>query len=262
MIPKAILTFLLSTVLCGTALASPAGTPRLVDLTTTDASSSTSHTNAALDDDVVGVSPRNTLEKRLGINCRGSSECTNGNHINTLRALICTSMSRLEARYPTALQPLMRLKRAAGMRTKSSCNRRSLSPCPFPSLLHRLVHPGPPSANTPPDTIRNTETFASGENIACDQASDWGGGAFCVFLQGMGDTKTNATTIKDKLKEINEHDKACNTCGSTPMYPGNNVKDGQLTVNYVGSKGVGECKGRKVCRDEAVRSHEELLKEG
>jgi hypothetical protein len=115
--------------------------------------------------------------------------------------------------------------------------------------------------NTPAlaDTIKNDATFADGEQIACNQYKDSGsGGAFCAFMQNIGDNKTDAVTVKNKMRDLWDH--GCRTCGSVPAWPGNDVSKGQLTVNFV-EGAVKGCGGHKVCKDENVKSHEDLIKQ-
>ncbi|KAF5970439.1 TOX4 [Fusarium coicis] len=56
-------------------------------------------------------------------------------------------------------------------------------------------------------------------------------GNLCAFYQGIGSrtfTKEQSVTFLDQLRQH-----GCSKCGSIPVDPGNDVKNGQLTVNYV-----------------------------
>ncbi|KAH7246685.1 killer toxin Kp4/SMK [Fusarium tricinctum] len=70
--------------------------------------------------------------------------------------------------------------------------------------------------------------WANGEHVAC---VPFVFGSLCAFYQGIGGrtfTKEQTVTFLDQLR-----DHGCNKCGSIPTDPGNNVANGQLTVNYV-----------------------------
>ncbi|KAI6762435.1 hypothetical protein HG530_008415 [Fusarium avenaceum] len=70
--------------------------------------------------------------------------------------------------------------------------------------------------------------WANGEHVAC---VPFVFGSLCAFYQGIGGrtfTKEQTVTFLDQLQ-----DHGCNKCGSIPTDPGNNVDNGQLTVNYV-----------------------------
>jgi hypothetical protein len=54
----------------------------------------------------------------------------------------------------------------------------------------------------------------------------------CAFPQHLKkDGIVNGWTVKKKFSEIISH--GCQGCGSNPIHPGNNVNDGEITVNYV-----------------------------
>ncbi|KAG5777813.1 hypothetical protein H9Q73_008521 [Fusarium xylarioides] len=70
--------------------------------------------------------------------------------------------------------------------------------------------------------------FGNGEHIAC---IPFAFGNLCAFYQGIGSrtfTKEQSVTFLDQLRQHR-----CSKCGSIPVDPGNDVKNGQLTVNYV-----------------------------
>ncbi|KAJ7137842.1 Kp4-domain-containing protein [Mycena epipterygia] len=74
------------------------------------------------------------------------------------------------------------------------------------------------------DGIADDAWYNNGQQIAC--AED-----VCAFLQNSGGN--SGKNIKGLAHYIRDH--GCTACGSVPIfYPGdNNVKDGQLTFNYV-----------------------------
>ncbi|KAL4722230.1 hypothetical protein ACLX1H_011009 [Fusarium chlamydosporum] len=63
--------------------------------------------------------------------------------------------------------------------------------------------------------------YSTGQQIACT-------GDTCAFFQS-GATGT-AEEVSSDLQALLDH--GCKKCGSVPTQPGNNVDDGQLTVNY------------------------------
>ncbi|CEF75998.1 hypothetical protein FGSG_10551 [Fusarium graminearum PH-1] len=72
--------------------------------------------------------------------------------------------------------------------------------------------------------------FGNGDHIAC---IPFVVGQLCAFYQGIGSrtfTKEQSVTFLDQLRQH-----GCSKCGSIPVDPGNDVKNGQLTVNYVSS---------------------------
>lgn len=75
--------------------------------------------------------------------------------------------------------------------------------------------------------------FPNGQQVACcsDEESVFSSG-LCVFPQniGGGGTVTGAQVIQ-AINDLLAH--KCTICGSDPTEPGNNVADGQITVNYV-----------------------------
>lgn len=95
------------------------------------------------------------------------------------------------------------------------------------------------------DTIDDNRTYRNKQLIACTRCAT--GIVYChglcAFLQYMGDTELDAKTIKSKMDELIAY--GCEGCGSVPIYPGNNVKDGELTVNY-----VAESCCERVCPDD------------
>ncbi|KAJ4250136.1 hypothetical protein NW762_011947 [Fusarium torreyae] len=70
--------------------------------------------------------------------------------------------------------------------------------------------------------------FANGEHVACIPFVT---GHLCAFYQNIGGrtfTKEQTVTFLDQLREH-----GCFKCGSIPTDPGNNVANGELTVNFV-----------------------------
>ncbi|KAF2850675.1 killer toxin [Plenodomus tracheiphilus IPT5] len=97
------------------------------------------------------------------------------------------------------------------------------------------------------DQIGDDRTWKNGELIACSicqhcpTCPDADRNGLCVLAQRMkADEVINGRQIKALLQGLRDH--GCNRCGSNPIHPGNNVNDGELTVNFV-FKGCGE----KIC---------------
>ncbi|KAJ2973952.1 hypothetical protein NQ176_g6308 [Zarea fungicola] len=78
--------------------------------------------------------------------------------------------------------------------------------------------------NLPP-----TATFIEGEQIAAVNVG--GGSCFAAFYQKTGDREFSQWNTWWYLNSL--HDHGCKICGSIPTDAGNNVKNGELTVNYV-----------------------------
>jgi len=70
--------------------------------------------------------------------------------------------------------------------------------------------------------------WANGEHVAC---LPLGFGQLCAYYQGIGSRTFSKEQTVTCLDELLEH--KCDKCGSIPTDPGNNVANGQLTVNYV-----------------------------
>ncbi|KAK3181607.1 hypothetical protein K4F52_007162 [Lecanicillium sp. MT-2017a] len=71
--------------------------------------------------------------------------------------------------------------------------------------------------------------YDTGKQIACT-------GSLCAFYQN-GASGTAART-SELLQQLLDH--GCKKCGSVPTQPGNDVKNGELTVNVVGHP---DCQG-------------------
>ncbi|KAH7076769.1 killer toxin, kp4 [Paraphoma chrysanthemicola] len=85
------------------------------------------------------------------------------------------------------------------------------------------------------DTIADSKEFSNKQRLACVKCDGKDGG-FCAFPQSMGkNERVTAKTAKEMIDKLIM--KGCSRCGSAPL-KGNDVKYGQLTVNYVA----------KVCR--------------
>lgn len=88
------------------------------------------------------------------------------------------------------------------------------------------------------DSICNkssSQLFGPGEHIGTDYAwhqidGSWSYSGLAAFTQST----SNAISVETACacaKQIMNH--GCTACGSVPLYPGNNVASGQLTINYV-----------------------------
>ncbi|KAM0189140.1 hypothetical protein ACHAPI_010158 [Fusarium lateritium] len=68
--------------------------------------------------------------------------------------------------------------------------------------------------------------FDTGAQIACTHGSQ---GSICAFYQSGA--SGSARDAFGHIQQIIDH--KCSLCGSVPTQPGNNVDNGQLTVNFV-----------------------------
>lgn len=80
----------------------------------------------------------------------------------------------------------------------------------------------------PAEGVSANRIYKTGEQIVCYQRSQ-----ICAFLQNTGDKGASGADVKRLAPLIGDH--GCKVCGSVPTgYPGSNdVKDGELTFNYV-----------------------------
>jgi hypothetical protein len=81
------------------------------------------------------------------------------------------------------------------------------------------------------DHLSDSAIFKDGQQIACVGCSTVTWVGTCVFAQNLGDKRINGKQVKEAVKRLVDH--RCKVCGSAPLYNGNNVKDGQVTINYV-----------------------------
>ena len=80
-------------------------------------------------------------------------------------------------------------------------------------------------------TMPNATYYDDGTKIACLQGSgdqNGGNGGLCAYLQN-GANATGADLVV-LMQGLLKH--GCKKCGSIPTTPGNNVNDGELTVNW------------------------------
>jgi hypothetical protein len=83
--------------------------------------------------------------------------------------------------------------------------------------------------------VPDNALYGNHQFVACIQCpfllfkSDRG---ICAFPQHIGkDRLIKGSEIKRAIQQIMDH--GCKKCGSVPLQPGNNVKQGELTVNFV-----------------------------
>ncbi|KAK3187651.1 hypothetical protein K4F52_003709 [Lecanicillium sp. MT-2017a] len=70
--------------------------------------------------------------------------------------------------------------------------------------------------------------WSNGQHVACVSHVT---GRLCAFYQNIGSRTFNKGQSVTYLDQLKDH--GCRVCGSIPTDPGNNVSNGQLTVNYV-----------------------------
>lgn len=70
--------------------------------------------------------------------------------------------------------------------------------------------------------------WSNGQHLACVPHVT---GRLCAFYQNIGGRTFNKGQSVTYLDQLKDH--GCRVCGSIPTDPGNNVGNGQLTVNYV-----------------------------
>lgn len=70
--------------------------------------------------------------------------------------------------------------------------------------------------------------WSNGQHVACVPHVT---GRLCAFYQNIGSRTFNKGQSVSYLDQLKDHN--CRVCGSIPTDAGNDVKNGQLTVNYV-----------------------------
>ena len=70
--------------------------------------------------------------------------------------------------------------------------------------------------------------WSNGQHLACVPHVT---GRLCAFYQNIGGRTFNKEQSVTYLDQLQDH--GCRVCGSIPTDPGNNVGNGQLTVNFV-----------------------------
>lgn len=81
----------------------------------------------------------------------------------------------------------------------------------------------------------SSQLFGPGTHIGTDCAwrqndGNWNYAGLAAFTQSTSNAISGGTAC-ELAKELMSH--GCAACGSIPLNPGNNVVDGQLTINYV-----------------------------
>ena len=76
-----------------------------------------------------------------------------------------------------------------------------------------------------------SDTKGPGDHFAQSACGEYEGGK-AVFVQSTSQTLSFGQ-VCGLLRQLEAH--GCKGCGSIPINPGNNVDDGQVTVNYVES---------------------------
>jgi hypothetical protein len=78
----------------------------------------------------------------------------------------------------------------------------------------------------------NKQQIACHECVRCSTCPDSDKKGICVFAQSLKNgEKVKASVVKNSINALMSH--GCKKCGSDPIHPGNNVNDGQITINYV-----------------------------
>ena len=133
-----------------------------------------------------------------------------------------TSVKREEA-YPgprRGVRPEVLAARALGIncRGSSTCNVGGIGHSPAGTLekVRDAVAAGPEGE------------WSNGQQIACVPHVT---GRLCAFYQNIGNRRFNKGQTLNYLAGLQGHN--CRVCGSIPTDDGNNVENGQLTVNFV-----------------------------
>ncbi|KAL5440260.1 hypothetical protein PMIN07_005071 [Paraphaeosphaeria minitans] len=81
------------------------------------------------------------------------------------------------------------------------------------------------------ENLHDDAVFTDDQQIACKSCHIFKQEGLCVFAQKMGQKIVTGLEVKQAVQRLKEH--GCKYCGSAPLYPGNNVNAGEITVNYV-----------------------------
>ncbi|CAM6093128.1 unnamed protein product [Calypogeia fissa] len=126
-------------------------------------------------------------------------------------------MATMESNKALALLFAVLLLGAAGSTSALGINCRGSGICASKSS-HTMSE-----INTAVQALNDGNIYSNGQHIVCVSS-------ICAFLQNVSGTKTGAQ-IKGYVQALLQH--GCNVCGSDPTEPGNDVNQGELTVNYV-----------------------------
>ncbi|KAF2669833.1 killer toxin [Microthyrium microscopicum] len=87
--------------------------------------------------------------------------------------------------------------------------------------------------------LSDSKKFVNGDKVACIGCRHVVGG-LCAIVQNIGGGNVEGLVVKQKVSDLLSH--GCKGCGSCPVFPGNDVSTGEITVNYVKN----HC-GTKIC---------------
>jgi cytochrome c peroxidase len=85
------------------------------------------------------------------------------------------------------------------------------------------------------DLIKNhlsdDAVFHDGQQVACNSCHTAKEEGLCVFPQKLGGKTVTGKQVKEAVQRLTDH--GCKFCGSAPIWEGNDVNQGEITVNYV-----------------------------
>ncbi|KAH7379225.1 hypothetical protein DE146DRAFT_741012 [Phaeosphaeria sp. MPI-PUGE-AT-0046c] len=80
------------------------------------------------------------------------------------------------------------------------------------------------------DRLNMAEEWGNGEQIVCVYCNKFLWTGICVYAQHIPGRTINGAKIKDAFYKIVAN--GCRVCGSAPLWPGNDVNAGELTINF------------------------------
>lgn len=102
-------------------------------------------------------------------------------------------------------------------RGSSACGSRGVNPNALAIIREKVKN------------LASTQTYVGGQQIAAVNVGD--GSCIAAFYQNTGSRSFSQYNTWWYLNALVDH--GCKVCGSVPTDQGNNVKNGELTVNYV-----------------------------
>jgi hypothetical protein len=79
--------------------------------------------------------------------------------------------------------------------------------------------------------LGQTVPARAGDSTADSKCKNGNYGGICAFAQYVNEDTIDGKTMKAKVAELIGHE--CKGCGSVPFHAGNNVQNGELTIDFV-----------------------------
>lgn len=97
---------------------------------------------------------------------------------------------------------------------------------------------------TTPGLLSDDAVFYDQELIACKSCHRVAHEGMCIYAQYIGQKTVTGLEVKQALQRL--LNAGCESHGSAPLYPGDNVYDGELTYNWKRNGCIKH--GNKICQ--------------